>query len=430
MTISHWSRTASRPHTLETDVCVLGAGIAGLSAALAVQRHRQRCVILERATLGAGASSRNAGFLMRGAACHYAEAVDLYGRQRARDLWRFTESNLEGLRREGVESLPSYRAVPSALVALRTESLAGRPFHPWARDRATLASDLASLERSRDLMLEDGLRVGWIDDNARSHQLSDDAWRSGLIAAALVNPDDASVNSVELLRFLAARLAPDPGRTPEQPILENQEVFALEPGASDVLVRTADFSVRARHVLVCTNAYAPLLFPQLADLLAPRRGQMLALSSMGRTLGASYYCNDGSEYFRQAADSTIVVGGCRTYFADAEVGYEDRTTEAVQRSLESFARAILAVEPGQPLPVLARWSGLMAFTPDALPILGPIDHARPASHAPALGPRVWICSACTGHGMSMSFQAAHEAVDAMLHERTPPFHVGRFASRA
>jgi len=412
MTVSHWRRSAHPPTTLEVGVCVIGAGICGVSTALALQKRNESFTILERHALASGASSRNAGFLMRGAACHYAEAIDLYERQPARDLWRFTEANLEGLRQEGCESLASYRRVPSMLLALN----AGGSGEAWEPGAEYAKANRAGLQRSLSLMREDGLDVGWIAPGDSGAPI-DAAWKSGRIACALVNPGDASVNSYELMKLLAGKLKAHPSIAAKlaSPILENQEVFAIEPAGAKTIVRTADFAVRCDRVLVCTNAYTSLLLPRFEDLVKPRRGQMLGLAPNGRTLAASYYANDGSEYFRQAADGTIVVGGCRTYFADQEVGFEDRTTLPVQNSLELFARAMLGYRKDEPLPITSRWAGTMGFSPDGLPLIGPISPTSP----------IWFCGGFTGHGMSMGYKAAHEAVDAMLDNREPLFALSR-----
>lgn len=417
MTVSHWRRCARPPTTLDVGVCIIGAGICGVSAALALQKRNESFVILERHALASGASSRNAGFLMRGAACHYAEAIDLYGREAARDLWRFTEANLEGLRSEGCESLASYRRVPSMLLALNV----GGSGEAWEPSTEYAAENRASLERSLGLMQEDGLDVGWIVPG-KSETPQDSAWKSGRVACALVNPGDASINSYELMKLLAGKLKVHSTISAKaaSPILENQEVFAIESEGAKTVVRTADFSVRCDRVLVATNAYTSLLLPQFEEIVLPRRGQMIGLAANGRTVAASYYANDGSEYFRQAADGTIVVGGCRTYFAEQEVGFEDRTTPNVQNALESFARAMLGYDKHEPLPITSRWAGTMGFSPDGLPLIGPIAPNSP----------IWFCGGFTGHGMSMGFKAAHEAIDAMLDDRVPPFPVSRLNERS
>jgi glycine/D-amino acid oxidase-like deaminating enzyme len=372
MTVSHWRRTGELG-AIGTEVAIVGAGICGVSAALELQRRGIDHVILERHTVGSGASTRNAGFLMRGAAENYKAAIDLYGRDLAKTVWRWTEENLEGLRQEGIESLPTYQRVPSCLLALGEE------------ERGQL---LASLE----LLREDGFGVEWLDRG------EDTAWRHGRPLGGLVNPGDGACNGYDLMRFLRSKLR---GR-----VLEGQEVAEITPEGAGVKLRTADAWVAARRVLVCTNAYVPLLLPGLEGVVLPRRGQMLAIGNAGLRLDCSYYANHGYEYFRQTTDGTVVVGGCRKRHAEAEVGYEDRTTAAVQGDLEDFASRVLGIGRGG-LRITARWSGTMGFSPDWLPLVGPV----PGEWEPG---SVWFCGAFTGHGMSLGHRTARACVEAML----------------
>ena len=50
-------------------------------------------LLLERRHLAAGASGRNAGFLLEGTAANYAAAVRQHGRAVAREVWAFTGEN-------------------------------------------------------------------------------------------------------------------------------------------------------------------------------------------------------------------------------------------------------------------------------------------------------------------------------------------------
>lgn len=370
--------------TVETDAVVIGAGVCGIAAGLHLRRRGVKVVVVERHTLASGASSRNAGFLMRGAAENYALAVEVYGRELARTVWRWTEENLAGLREEGAASVPGYRAVPSCLLALE-------------------GVELAELRRSKELMEEDGFEVGWVERG------TDAAWSGRLRPlGGLLNPNDGSCNPYHLMRFLAGKLGEMGGR-----LVEGQEVIGMTGRGGrpvgGVEVRTADGVFRASHVLVCTNAYTPLLMPGFP--VVPRRGQMLALRVPAPVrLDCSYYANHGYEYFRQPEPGTLVVGGRRKAFADEEVGYEDRTTPGVQGALETFAADVLGVEPAG-MDVAARWSGTMGFSPDGLPLIGPLEPTG-AQVWPA--GRVWFCGGFTGHGMSMAYRSARAAVEAML----------------
>lgn len=395
MTLSLWRRAAS-PERLRADVVVIGAGVAGVSAALDLQRRGLRAIVLDSDRLAAGASGRNAGFLMRGCADNYLVAARTWGRERAHLLWRCTEENLEMLRAEGAADLPRHQRVPSCLLALDEE------------ERAELA---ASVRMLRD----DGFKAEWIDPASprlAGAPIRDAVWAPGRPRAArplgaLVNPDDAACHPVELLHHLASKL--------DAPIRERQEVLSIDEDGSRLLVRTGDVVVEAAHALLCLNAYAPLVAPALRSVVRPTRAQMLALRwpAPAPALAMSYYANRGYEYFRQTTDGTIALGGARRAHAATEVGYEDRTTPEVQGDLERFAASILP----EGAEIVGRWSGVMGFSPDGLPLVGPVP-GWPTG-------RVWFCGGFTGHGMSLGMRTARGAVASMLDGADNPFPLAR-----
>jgi len=389
--VSLWRRSGSAGR-LSCDVCVLGGGIAGISAALELERRGASVVLLEATEVAGGASGRNAGFLMRGVADNYAEACRVYGRALAGDVLRLTEANLAALRAEGIEGVAGYSARPSCLVALGEEE---------ERD----------LRESVVLMREDGFEVGFLEPGRGP----DDAlWRSGRPRCGLINPGDGVCNPVALVRFLRGKLA----RTR---VLEGQTALAIrgEDGGGDsgqVVVTAPDVEVATGRVLACLNAYGPRLLASLEGVITPRRGQMLAARAReGAALAYAYYANRGSEYFRAAPGGLIVFGGARTYYAAEEIGYDAWPGGRVQGRIEAFMRELVASE----FEVVARWAGIMGFSPDGLPLVG----ALPGRDG--LGGRVWFCGGFTGHGMSMAFLTAREGVGAMLGQGRTLFPIER-----
>ncbi|MCA9299518.1 MAG: FAD-binding oxidoreductase, partial [Phycisphaerales bacterium] len=352
MTVSLWQRESRA--SLEVDVAIIGGGLCGLGAAIACTASGVRWAILEQHRTGSGASGRNAGYLIRGAAENYARASRTLGRDRARALWAHTESNIAILRGLGLESLPSFERRPSVILA-------------YHEDEAT------ELHESLDLLRSDGFDASMLEGG-------DDAlWRHHPPRAALCNPGDAVVNPSELVEMLAAHA----GRAH---IHEGQEVDEIVHDGDHLRVRSRGFDVRARRVLVCTNAWAPLLVPELRGVVTPRRGQMIAVRAPGSRLDAAYYANWGSEYFRPGPDGLLLFGGCRLTDEAGEVGYEDTVTAPIQEALEAFATRVL----GGLFEVVARWAGTMGFSPDGLPITREVR------------PGVWFCGGFTGHGMSMA----------------------------
>src|ERR1700716_2210091 len=110
MSGSFWAPPSERhPGQLpeRADVLVIGGGIAGTSLGHHPARRRFDAVLVERQHLASGASGRNAGFLLAGVADCYAEAVRIFGREKAKEVWHITDENhdrmLEAVERDDVE---------------------------------------------------------------------------------------------------------------------------------------------------------------------------------------------------------------------------------------------------------------------------------------------------------------------------------------
>lgn len=383
MSVSWWRREQGGNDAFRCDVCVIGGGIAGLAAADEAARLGRSVALLERHSLGWGASTRNAGYLMRGTAESYAAAVREHGRDRARETWRLSEQNLAMLiDRYAIDDLPSFRRVPSSLVPIDHEQ----------------ADELRASAR---LLAEDGFDV------VLEQSGDDSLWRSLRPPVALVNPNDAAVNPAELLARMAQRARQHAGLR----VYEHAEVFSLRWSGDGVEAVSDGVTVQADRLLVCVNAYASELVPGLASRVRPNRGQMLALRHPTARLDRSYYLDRGSEYIRQTADGVIVVGGMRKRFAEAEQTTDDAPTPKVQAALERFASEVLSGR-GE---VLARWAGTMGFTDDGLPLVEPIPLAgEPGDPARRASSRALFCGGFTGHGMSIGAITAAGAMSRLL----------------
>ena len=99
---SLWSSTstpihsfAGRPLPAQADVVVIGGGYTGLSAALQLAKHGASVTLLERESLGWGASSRNGGMILPGLKHGAGELIRSFGNARARELYAASVKSIE-----------------------------------------------------------------------------------------------------------------------------------------------------------------------------------------------------------------------------------------------------------------------------------------------------------------------------------------------
>ena len=76
---------------LDVDVCVVGAGLAGLTAAREIAQRGWSVAVLEGAHVGWAASGRNTGFVLPGFGAHIDDIVERVGLDHAKQLWALSE---------------------------------------------------------------------------------------------------------------------------------------------------------------------------------------------------------------------------------------------------------------------------------------------------------------------------------------------------
>src|SRR5580704_8383421 len=136
---------------LDVDVCVVGAGLAGLTTAREIARTGWSVAILEARRIAWNASGLNCGFVLPGFAVPIAGIVERVGRERAKALWSLSEMGLEYVRTAIAEAeMPGVQPVDGWLNVSKTD-------------------DAESLIRTVQLLGEEfGAEVeGWTTDRVR-----------------------------------------------------------------------------------------------------------------------------------------------------------------------------------------------------------------------------------------------------------------------
>ncbi len=195
-----------------------------------------------------------------------------------------------------------------------------------------------------------------------------------------------TLNPAALVRHIAERS----GAT----LLEHHLVAGVQHWGKRLVLETRARRLVADRVVFALNAYAPRLLPALGAYVRPVRAQMFATERvLPRWLSQPVYSHEGYFYVRQHPSGSVLVGGARHLHASGEVGYADTTTELLQADLEAYLRHHFPHAAGARIE--RRWSGVMGFSPDGLPVIGAV---------PGLDGAFFACG-FTGHGMAYGFRA-------------------------
>jgi gamma-glutamylputrescine oxidase len=336
----------------KVDVAIIGAGITGVSCALALARGGLRVRVHDARGIAEGASGRNGGFALRGGAARYDVARETYGAEAARALWLRTEAALD-----------------------RLESVAGDAF------RRTGSLRLAGDDEERDeirleyeALREDGFAAEWRDELTHLRPV---------FHGAIFHPPDGSLQPGRFVRRLAGQAAAE-----GVAFSEGHRVASLD-------------ELDAEQVVIATDGSGRGLLPELDDAIWPARGQVVTTEPLPeRLFDCPHYARHGFDYWQQLPDGRIVLGGFRDFSILTEMTDEEITTEPIQQALDSFLVELLGYLPE----VTHRWAGIFGLTQDLLPLVGPVP-----GHD-----RTWIAAGYSGHGNVLGFMCGELVASALL----------------
>lgn len=341
-----WNRGTSKPESFpvleadeEAEVAIVGGGYTGLSAALHLAEAGRDVVLLETGEVGAGASGRNAGHVVPfWAQKTPADARRTFGRETADALNRL-------IARSAAEVF--------ALVDRLNMACDRRP-----GGHLSLVSSEKALKRGRDFIAE------WRDVGAVVRMLE-----PGEAGAFLDSPrvsggwlfeDGGYINPLDYARGLAAGVNAAGGR-----IFARSAVAGISEGNGGWALATASGTIRARQLILATNAYEAGLWPGLGRAGYVIECAMLMSAPMADTTTFKW-CGPWAW-----TDDKTVFGGAFTAAGALATsvfpGPGAITRDGLARVVDAkFARYLPRLGP---LTWDSVWSGQLMLTPSGFPSL-------------------------------------------------------------
>lgn len=398
--LSYWQDTAP---TLQlsthlpsyTDILVIGGGLLGASTCYWLARNGHSITLLEHTMPAFGATGRNGGFVSIGLDEPYNDVIAHLGHETARAILNVTLDNRTLLRQviEEENILCDYREPGHIHLSLTKADL-----DVFAQSSLALQQDGVSTTILEPAQLQEFIHTS----------------PGPQIVGAMFTPHSGLVHPAKLVHGLLVAAQRHGAQ------IFQAEAQHLSSEKDGIRVQTNVGTISTKRMLVATNAWIAHLLPQLKTVITPVRGQVLAYEPLSPmfTTGVGVNLSGTGEYWQQAPDGTIILGGCRTAAEGRDVGIDiSQPTESVQNALEQVFPQLFPQLSG--LRVSQQWAGLMAFTPDRLPVADTIDGAS----------NIWVTGGFSGHGMPYGLRFGQLLAEALTEQVHPsellPFRLNR-----
>lgn len=368
--LSYWHATAeplvpndSLPFTAE--VAVIGGGMLGVWTTYWLAKAGMKPLLLEKTAIGWGASGRNGGFLTGGSAVGYQRQIDLLGAEKAREFQALTNMGED---------------MPHQVVA--EEEIDCDLRRNGTINIVVTDEQLALAHANKDLLNSDGFAAE-ILDRKQLQEIIKTPLADEILGASLA-PTGGLLHSARYLQGLV-KAAIRHGAS-----IARAEATQLSQHGDGLRIETTSGSIDAGHVVVAMNAWTDTLIPEMKGVIVPTRGQILAYkpSKPVFTTANGADLTPTAEYWQQTPDGSIIIGGRRADAPnkDSDVREMVSTQDVIAKIDEILPRLFPELTD---LEIDRTWAGLMAFTPDGLPI---VDRAVESD-------RIWYGGGFNGHGM-------------------------------
>ncbi len=362
---SWYAHSANDKHVRESlkgehtaDVCVIGAGFTGISAALQLAENGFKVIVVEGERIGFGASGRNGGQIVNGYSRDLEVIARRYGPDKAAKLGAMSLEGGNIIRERVAKYGIQCDLVDGGFFAAFTDKQVREMAHVkanWEKHGHTGLEMVSKAEVGK--YVKANRYVGGMIDRFGGH----------------IHPLNLVLGEAAAFESLGGQ------------VFEKSRVTGLDMGANPV-VRTAEGSVKAKYVLVCGNAYLGTMLPKITDKMMPVSSQVMATEQLDpklieELLPANYCVEDANyvlDYYRRTADNRLLYGGGIGYGGQDPANLTGVIRPNMLKTFPQLANAKIEFA----------WSGNFALTLTRIPHIG------------KLADNVYFSHGDSGHGVT------------------------------
>jgi glycine/D-amino acid oxidase-like deaminating enzyme len=347
---------------LDVDICIVGAGLAGLTVALETARLGASVAVLEGRHVGWNASGHQLGTVLPGFGLPVADVIDRVGFETTRELWSLSKEGAEFIRALATE-----------------EQIPGIDFSEGVLEVSNVDAGDRWLRRLRMLHEDFATEVeGWQVERVRD-QLRTDRYFHGIYY-----PKAFQIDGRRYVHGLAAL-----ARRAGVRIFEDTPVVSIDASGVRKRIVTPTARLRASHIVLAGNVHLGTPLQRLSDTLLPVWRYAGVTVPLGGRLSASIAFrgsvrdSDGIDHFR-------IVDGDRLMWASPETTWRMRP----QRFAGAIARRIRTIFPQLgDVEIEEVFGGVTGETVHGMPQIGQLQKG------------LWVASGFGRQGLSTSAMA-------------------------